>query len=178
VVFISGARESRNPDMDMIEPDSFGTGISLNPYLQGYNDGMITARNSSTGCCMVGGCLLGASGVTAGVFAPSVLFGDPYRYSETTQKLITILSLVGGIAAGVGSVYLANDILNVPIPDPMAEDSLYRKGFMKGYRVGFKSQRLRESLKGTAIGVGTTCAGYAAYVVFLLVLLLREFGDW
>jgi hypothetical protein len=143
----------------------------MGPYLKGYNDGMMTAKNASQGCCLVGGCLLGASGVAAGVYAPSLLFGDPYGYSETTQTLIVILSLVGGIAAGVGSVYLANDVLNVAVPDPMAEDSLYRKGFMEGYRVTFKSQRLRESLKGTAIGVGITCVGVAVVALLFVAII-------
>jgi hypothetical protein len=86
---------------------------------------------------------------------------------------VVILSLVGGITTSVGSVYLANRIAKVSVPDPMVNDTLYRRGFMEGYRVSFKSRRLNESLKGTAIGMGTTCAGYAIIGLFAMFLLFH-----
>jgi len=171
--FHSGGQGVANPDMDIIEPDSLGTNIGLNPYLQGYNDGMMTAKNESFGGCLVGGCLISTAGVIAGLYGQEILGTIGI---ESNGQLSDILCLAGGITISVGSVYMANRIIGVSVPDPMVEDSLYRKGFVEGYRRSYKSRRLNESLKGTAIGVGTTCAGVAALALIALFIFLSTWG--
>jgi len=138
------------------EPDSSGTLIDLSAYYQGYNDGLMFARSESSGGCLVGGCFLGSASVVAGFFAPAI-FGI-----SLTGSPIQMYTVTGGIVAGMGSIYLANQIAGVPVPDPIAGDSLYQKGVVDGYRRSFKSRRLNESLKGSAVGVGTTCIGISA----------------
>jgi hypothetical protein len=155
----------------LADPDQ--TNSNMGPYLKGYNDGMMTAKNESFGGCLAGGCLIGAAGVIAGLYGQEILGTIGI---ESNGQLSDILCLVSGITISVGSVYIANRIIGVSVPDPISKDSLYKKGFIEGYRRSYKSRRLNESMKGTAIGVGTTCAGVAlAYIVliYLVINMLR-----
>lgn len=149
------------------------TDIDMGPYLKGYNDGMITAKNESFGGCLAGGCLIGAAGVIAGLYGQEILGTIGI---ESNGQLSDILCLASGITISVGSVYIANRIIGVSVPDPISKDSLYKKGFIEGYRRSYKSRRLNESMKGTAIGVGTTCAGVAALALIALFVFLNTWG--
>jgi hypothetical protein len=142
-----------SPEIASNKSDSSGNRSDLSAYYQGYNDGLIFARSESYNGCLAGGCLLGSASVIAGFFTPAV-FGISLAGSPVQMYTVS-----GGIVAGMGSIYLVNQIAGVSAPDPIAGDSLYQKGVVDGYRRSFKSRRLNESLKGSAIGVGTTCIG-------------------
>jgi hypothetical protein len=140
------------------------TDNDLGPYLKGYHDGMMMARNVPLGGCMVGGCLIGAAGVAAGAFAPFILSSNPLKSTQ-------FVFLFGSIPVTLGSVSMANKLINVMVPNPMTEDSLYQQGFKIGYRVCIKSRRQHESLKGTGIGVGTACLGLAVLMIYIVIVL-------